>query len=158
MKKFFRIALLVLLLLFIAIQFRRPDRTRTDIITADHLFNRLAVPANVQGILKRSCFDCHSEQTIWPWYTNIAPVSWLVAGDVEHGRKKMNFSIWGRMSETKQASKFDDITDELKDGKMPLPKYLLMHPDAKLTQADKDLLIGWARAMSDSLGGGDKDK
>ncbi len=158
MKKFFRIALLILAILFVAIQFRRPERVTIETITADHIFNRMAVPANIRAILSRSCFDCHSDQTDWPWYSGIAPVSWLVAGDVERGRKKMNFSAWGKLALTRQSSKLDDIADEVKKGEMPLKIYLLMHPDANLSQADRAALSSWAGAMSDSLGGGDKDE
>jgi hypothetical protein len=80
---------------------------------------------------------------VWPWYTNVAPVSWLVAQDVRNGRAKMNFSEWGKIPESKQEARLEAICDEIKEGEMPLPNYLIIHGDAKLTQQEKDILCKW---------------
>jgi hypothetical protein len=85
----------------------------------------------------RACFDCHSNETVWPWYSNIAPVSWLVQQDVDQGRRRLNFSDWANTREK------GEIVEVISGGYMPPSKYLLMHPNAKLTQAEKDaFLIG----------------
>lgn len=89
-----------------------------------------------RALAKRACFDCHSNETVWPWYANIAPVSWLVQRDVEQGRKKMNFSDWGRRDEDAE-----EIREVILEGEMPLPSYLLMHPEARLTDDEKIRLI-----------------
>ncbi|HEY3249924.1 MAG TPA: heme-binding domain-containing protein, partial [Ignavibacteria bacterium] len=80
---------------------------------------------------------------VWPWYTNIAPASWLVAQDVRNGRAKMNFSEWGKIPESKQEARLEAICDKITEGEMPLPKYLIFHGDAVLTQQDKDALCKW---------------
>lgn len=88
-------------------------------------------------LAKRACFDCHSNETIWPWYSNIAPVSWLIANDVLEGRSHMNFSDWQR---GRQPS-ISEIIGEIEEGGMPPFQYLLMHQDAKLSAAEKQTLI-----------------
>jgi hypothetical protein len=146
MKKLFKIAFVVLILAFVVIQFFRPERTTTEVYGENHIIKIMNVPDNVHRILKRSCFDCHSNHTIWPWYSNIAPVSWLVAQDVNNGRKKMNFSEWGKIPESKREARLQAICDQIKDDNMPLPKYLIIHRDAKLTPPDKDILCMWVES------------
>ncbi|MCX6835926.1 MAG: heme-binding domain-containing protein [candidate division Zixibacteria bacterium] len=101
-------------------------------------------PVAVKQVLKKSCYDCHSNETIWPWYSYVAPVSWLVASDVSEARQKLNFSDWGVMSSEKQARIAEAVWDEVEKGDMPLSQYLLLHSDAKPTDADKVVLRGWA--------------
>ena len=86
-------------------------------------------------LAQRACFDCHSNEVVWPWYSNIAPVSWLVQHDVDEGLRYLNFSDWGRVREPYE------ILEVLQGGRMPPSQYLIMHPDAKLTQAEKDALV-----------------
>ena len=144
MKKILKIVFVVLLLGFIVIQFiNRPDKTTTTDITPGHITKVMTVPANVESILKRSCYDCHSDHTVWPWYTSIAPASWLVGDDVTKGRKKMNFSQWDKIPAAKQEARLNEICEEIKAEEMPLPPYLILHGDAKLSQADKDILCQW---------------
>jgi hypothetical protein len=151
MKKKFKISLYILIGLFLLIQVYRPERTRTDDITKDHLINVMNVPDNVQNILKRSCYNCHSEQTEWPWYSNIAPASWLVISDVTGARARMNLSEFGKYSKDKQSIKLSKICDMITNKEMPPTKYAMIHRDAVLTQEDKDILCNWANAVSDSL-------
>lgn len=145
MKKIIKISLIVIAAIIILIQLYRPERFTTAEVTDNHITKKLNVPPDVEKILKRSCFDCHSNHTIWPWYSNIAPMSWLVADDVRKGRNKMNFSEWGKMSASKQQIRLDKICDEISEGEMPLKNYLLIHKDAELSQADKDLLCSWSQ-------------
>jgi mono/diheme cytochrome c family protein len=91
-------------------------------------------------LAKRSCFDCHSNETVYPWYSNIAPVSWLVMNDTQEGRGRLNFSEWEAGSRRAQRSA-DEVGEVIADGRMPLPIYLLQHPNAKLTDAEKQALI-----------------
>ena len=90
-----------------------------------------------RALAKRACFDCHSNETVWPWYSYVAPVSWLIYNDVMEGRSKMNFSDWNRGYQPS----IGEIIGELQEGGMPLPQYLLMHPEARLTSAEKQQLI-----------------
>jgi hypothetical protein len=144
MKKIIKFALIILVIALVVIQFFRPDRVSTQDINDNDITKKMQVPDNVQQILKRSCFDCHSNHTVWPWYSNIAPMSWLVAQDVRKGRAKMNFSEWGKISPSKQEERLESICDEIKEDEMPLKNYLLIHGDAKLSQQEKDVLCKWA--------------
>ncbi|MEP7287181.1 MAG: heme-binding domain-containing protein [Chloroflexota bacterium] len=89
----------------------------------------------------RACYDCHSNQTVWPWYSNVAPVSWLIQHDVEEGRQYLNFSEWD-----KPQPKADRAADQVQRGEMPKSNYLPLHPSANLTPAEKDMLIQGLRA------------
>lgn len=144
MKKILKILIIVFAVLFILIQLYRPERFTTAEVTESHITNKLNVPPDVESILKRSCYDCHSNQTVWPWYSNVAPVSWLVIDDVNRGREKMNFSEWNKLSSSKQSIRLESICEEITENEMPLKPYLLLHADAELSQADKDLLCNWA--------------
>lgn len=95
-----------------------------------------------RALFKRACFDCHSNETVWPWYANIAPMSWLVQMDVNNGRSEMNFSEWDKY----QRINADLIAYQVTNDKMPLPQYLMLHPEARLTQAEKDQLVQGIRA------------
>jgi len=94
-----------------------------------------------RDLVKRACFDCHSNETIWPWYSNVAPVSWLVWNDVRAGRSRMNFSDWDRGFQPGAG----EIAEVLQEGEMPPAQYLLMHPAARLSAADKQALINGLR-------------
>jgi len=144
MKKILKIVLIILIIGFVVIQFiNRPDKTTVSETTAEDITKHMDVPANVQGILKRSCYNCHSNHTVWPWYSSVAPVSWFVADDVVKGRKKMNFSEWTKIPDAKKEARINAICEEITADEMPLPNYLLIHTDAKLSQADKDILCKW---------------
>jgi hypothetical protein len=89
-----------------------------------------------RALVKRACFDCHSNETIWPWYSNIAPISWLVQRDVDEGRQKLNFSEWGR-----GRIELDEMIEVIREGSMPMPIYMVQHPEARLTSAEKEQLL-----------------
>ena len=133
-----KIALIVIAVILIAIQFIPVDKTNPT-VTAE-----LDAPMEVISVFKRSCYDCHSNETVWPWYSNIAPVSWLVASDVEDARAHLNFSEWENLSRKDRVKMKEEIWEEIEDEKMPLWKYNVMHPEANLTQKDKNLIRGWA--------------
>jgi hypothetical protein len=143
MNKIIKLALILLIVAFVVIQFFRPERTSSEVYEENHVTKKLNVPDNVHQILKRSCFDCHSNHTSWPWYSNVAPVSWLVAKDVRNGRTKMNFSEWGKIPVSKQEARLESICEEIREGEMPLKEYLYLHPEAKLSPQEKDILCGW---------------
>ena len=105
-------------------------------------------PAEVKALLSRACYDCHSNQSVWPWYSKVAPVSWLVHRDVTEGRKHLNFSTWTQVSPERKAKKLGEVVEELQDGEMPPWFYLPMHPEAKLTPAEQETLIRWAKAAA----------
>ena len=98
------------------------------------------INSEVDLILRRSCFDCHSHETKWPWYSNLPIVSTLIAHDVREAREEMNFSKWGKYSRSKQQHLLKESLEEIMEGEMPMPIYLLMHPEARLSEADLQLL------------------
>lgn len=102
-------------------------------------------PRDVQAILERSCYDCHSNRTRWPWYSRVAPVSWLVARDVRLGRRELNFSEWPAFDFEEQDDLMAHIAKQVERGRMPLPIYLTMHPGARLSAADRRTLVAWAK-------------
>jgi hypothetical protein len=103
-----------------------------------------AAPANVRAILERSCYDCHSNETRWPWYSYVAPASWLVAHDVREGREHLNFTTWNRYDEEEQREKIEEIWEEVEEGKMPLWYYRFVHRSSKPNDEDRAALEAWS--------------
>ena len=130
----------VLSFLFIIIQFIPVDKKNPAIVS------EIPAPVEVQKILQRSCYDCHSHQTIWPWYSHVAPLSWLIAHDVKEGRENLNFSVWSDSDQRKQIKIFEEIQEVIEKKEMPLTTYLWMHPDARLDINDQMILKAWLRS------------
>ena len=97
----------------------------------------------LKTVLKKSCYDCHSNETVWPWYSYVAPVSWLVADDVHEGRRHLNFSNWQNIEVRKVSKAKQEIWEMVSEGEMPLSKYVLLHPEAKLSEKDKQIIKNW---------------
>lgn len=98
-------------------------------------------------VLRASCFDCHSNETVWPWYSHLAPISWLVASDVHRARKILNFSDWDRLGPDRQAEILADAQGEIEEGAMPPSRYLRLHRGAKLTPETKAALLSWMQGI-----------
>jgi hypothetical protein len=137
----FRIALGFVALL-LAAQLVRVERDNPPVQ------GEVPAPPEVRAILERSCYDCHSRKTRWPWYAHVAPTSWLVTHDVHHARRHLDFTAWDTYSEKKRAKRLREAWHEVKDGEMPLWYYLPMHPAARLSDADRTLLHEWTRAAA----------
>lgn len=140
MKWIKRIGLALIVLLVVA-QFIRPAHTNPPVDPA----KELQAPQSVAAILQRSCNDCHSNRTVWPWYANVAPVSWLLADDVKDGRREVNFSEWATFKPTRTARKLKEICEQVEKHEMPMKIYVPLHPDAKLSDADRKTLCDWAK-------------
>jgi len=123
----------------VIIQFIPIDRNNPPVA------GEIEAPEAVMAILKRSCYDCHSNETIWPWYSYVAPASWLVAKDVREGREELNFSVWDTYSEKRKNHKIKECGEEVEEGEMPLWFYLPLHPEAELSQDDIDLIVSWSK-------------
>jgi hypothetical protein len=136
----------------LVIQVFRPDRTNPKTDPARAIEAVLTPPSDVAHIIERSCGDCHSNRTAWPWYTNVAPVSWFVANHVHSGRRALNFSDWVDYPADRQARKLGAICNEVKEGNMPLGSYLLIHGNAKMSDAEKEVLCAWTDATRKRLG------
>ncbi len=143
--------LLVLLILFVAIQFMRPARNQSGQALQAAFSNTYTIPDNVHALFKNACFDCHTNNTFYPWYSNIQPVGWLLAKDINDGKAKLNFDEFGSMSSRRRISKLVGIQNRIEDGTMPLPVYQSMHPGARLTEEDRRVLIDWIQETKDSL-------
>jgi len=141
MKHFGRVmkwAALAFCVAFIAIQFVPVNRTNPP-VQGD-----LGASAEVVSVLRRACYDCHSNETVWPWYSRVAPVSWVIARDVHEGRAALNFSSWNRLSTKKQAEAIHESWKEVAEGEMPTWLYLALHPEARLSSADQSVLRAWS--------------
>jgi len=153
MKKCLSILFLVLLAIFIIIQFFRPAKN----ITADVSIHKndistiYFIPDSVHEILKTSCYDCHSNNTQYPWYNNIQPVAWWLSHHVKEGKRALNFSEFTSYPIRKKYKKLDGLIKQIQSDKMPLSSYTLIHRYAILTPNQKDKLINWATAIRDSI-------
>lgn len=149
--KLFKKILVVLAVIIVIAQFIRPSRENPLFDESKTLRAATQVPPDVATILDRSCNDCHSSQTDWPWYSNISPVSWYLVKHVNDGRKELSFSEWGSYSKKKAARKLKEIYEQISQGEMPFESYLLLHPSAKLSDTDKQLLCDWANQERQKL-------
>ncbi|HSU25318.1 MAG TPA: heme-binding domain-containing protein [Pyrinomonadaceae bacterium] len=145
-KKIVKVAAVVIVVLFVLIQFVRPDRNNPPINPAETLEASVQVPENVKTVLARSCADCHSNETYYPWYSNISPVSWFLANHIEDGRRELNMSVWSTYSDKKKAKKLEEVCEQVMENEMPLPSYLWIHRDAGLSDPERGLLCDWANA------------
>jgi hypothetical protein len=137
---------IVLACLFIIIQFRRPARTNPPIDQSQTIEAHTQMTPQVASILARSCNDCHSNKTVWPWYTNVAPISWFITDHVNEGRSHLNLSQWGHNDQRRQRKKLEEMCDEVKDGAMPLSSYTPLHAGSKLSPDDIKTLCNWTEA------------
>ena len=134
-----RRALIGLALVFVLVQLVPVDRANPPV------GGEVAAPGEVRAILRRACYDCHSNETVWPWYGRVAPVSWLLERDIREGRKEVDFSVFGQYAEKRRQRKWVEIPEQVETGKMPPWFYTAIHPDARLSEADRQALIRWAR-------------
>jgi len=143
--------LLALLMVLGVIQFIQPARNQGSGILATDISKKVIVPENVQQILRTACYDCHSNNTNYPWYSKIQPIGWLLASHIRKGKAELNFSDFGSYSLRRQKSKLNGIANSVRDDKMPLSSYTLMHKEARLSEEDKKLIIDWATRTKDSI-------
>jgi len=146
MRAWGRRILLVLLVLVVAVQFIPVGMANPPEDPALTVYVTVPVPPDIASILRRACQDCHSNQTVWPWYSRVAPVSWLIARDISKGRGELNLSEWGAYATRRKDRKLQEICQQVTRGEMPMPVYTLMHPQARLSDQDKKAMCDWADA------------
>ena len=151
LKKILKRTFQILLLAFIVIQFIRPAKNKSDGIGSTDITKVYPVPQNVQAILKNSCYDCHSNNTVYPWYASIQPAAWWLNDHIQEGKKELNFSEFGSYRIGKQYRKLDEVNKQVKEGEMPLESYLWIHKYAKLDEAQKLILASWVVSVRDSI-------
>jgi len=147
----FKKVLLGLLILFVLIQFYRPKRNIAAQPQPEDITNAYAVPAQVNNILERSCYDCHSNNTHYPWYAEVQPVRWWLDDHVEEGKRELNFNAFKSYAPRRQYIKLEETIELVKEGEMPLSSYTLIHSDAKLNDAEKQTLYKWAQSIRDTM-------
>jgi hypothetical protein len=146
-----------LALVFLGIQFVPNELPAVETNNSGDIIQSGLVSQVVAALLKKSCYDCHSNESVYPWYSHIAPSSWLVAKDIREGREELNFSEWDNYDMMKKLGLLDDISIAVSEGEMPLGIYLLMHSSAKLDEAQRQLIIDWAENAMDIVAEEEED-
>lgn len=141
----------ILLLAFVVIQFIRPEKNISEGVSDNDISKLYPMPENVQAILKTSCYDCHSNHTVYPWYANIQPAAWWLNNHIEEGKRELNFSEFAAYRIGRQYRKLNEINEQVKEGEMPLDSYLWIHKDAKLDENQKLTLANWVTALRDTI-------
>jgi hypothetical protein len=139
--------LLILLAILVIIQFIRPERNLHPGKQPASMADLYPVPADVHGILTKACNDCHSNNTRYPWYSNIQPVTWWLQDHINEGKRALNFDEFRNYTRRRQAKKMDEVAELVEKGAMPLDSYTWIHKDAKLTDTEKKTLVDWANGV-----------
>jgi len=148
--KIFKRILLILLIAFIAIQFVRPAKNEsTD--KSKHISTLYTVPADVNTILTKACNDCHTNNTIYPWYAAVQPVTWWLDDHIKDGKKHLNFDEYSTYNLRKQYHKMEEVLEQVKEKEMPLNSYTWVHLDAKLSDEERVALTSWAQSVMDTM-------
>lgn len=132
---------------FVGIQFIQPARNDNGQVRGSALTITVDVPADIRFILQRSCYDCHSNHTVYPWYSWIQPGAWFMNHHILKGKSELNFNDFGSYSPRKQQSKLKAISNSIRKNEMPLSSYTLIHRNARLTQTEKDRVIAWSYSL-----------
>ncbi len=151
MKNFFKQLFLILLVVFVVLQFFRPKTNVSDTPAINDITKVYSVPTNVMASLQTSCYDCHSNNTKYPWYSLVQPVAWWLADHIEEGKKEINFDEFATYSPRRQYKKFREINTQLEEDEMPLKSYTIIHGNAKLSMEQKVQIYNWTNAMMDSM-------
>lgn len=149
--KTLKIILLILLVAFVGVQFIPTERNQTNIVPVTDFMLVNNVPNNIKNKLQVSCYDCHSNNTKYPWYNKIQPVAWFLEEHIKDGKKELNFSEWESLSNRRKASKLRSIIKQIESGEMPLNSYTLIHKDAKFSKVETNEMINFITELKDSL-------
>ena len=143
--------IILLIVILIGIQFITIDKTNPSADMTKDFIDITNPPSELGNVIKSACYDCHSNHTRYPWYSDVAPFSWLIKEHVNNGRRHMNFSIWPDYKEAKKANKIDECIEMIKSDEMPLKGYVMLHEEAEITHEQKMQLISWFNELRDSL-------
>jgi hypothetical protein len=150
-KKIIKYTLISLLVLFIGIQFIRPEKNLGTITGPNDISHYVSVPENVKAILQRSCYDCHSNHTNYPWYVNVNPIALFMGGHISDGKAKLNFSDLSKFNERRLSHKLNSIADQVEQHEMPIGSYTLIHRNAVLNDAEIKIIKDWATTASQQI-------
>jgi len=149
--KILKIIAIIALVALIGIQFVPTSRNQSDIVPVTDFISTNNPPKEVASILRTSCYDCHSNNTKYPWYNKIQPVAWYLEDHVSHGKEEFNFSEFGDYSDRRKKSKLKSFISQLEKDKMPLESYTLINRDAKISDSEKELVLSWVNKLLDSI-------
>lgn len=151
MKRKLQLAGVVLLVLLIAIQFVKPAWNQSAVASPHDIRTKHAVPADVAALLRRACYDCHSNNTHYPWYAAVQPVGWWLTRHVNDGKRHLDFSEFSTYTTKRAKSKLGEIIEEVESHGMPLKSYTWLHPEARLTPAEIKLITDWAEGLQEEI-------
>lgn len=138
--------------ILVIMQFFRIDKTNPPVNDADDFVKIYNTPDSIQTMIKTSCYDCHSNETVYPSYSNIAPISWVVKSHINEGRENLNFSEFGKYNDNQKRHGLEEAAEEIEKGKMPMGQYTMIHKDAKLSESQKKVLIDYFTSIENSIG------
>lgn len=150
-KPISKMIITILVLLFIIIQFFGTAKNSSSAVAENAIEKHYTLPNKIQSILKSSCYDCHSNNTKYPWYNNFQPINWWLAGHINEGKRHLNFDEFNTLSATKKLHKLDEVVETIKTGEMPLRSYTLVHREAKLSDANKQEIEAWVLAVKNQI-------
>ncbi len=151
MKKLGKKIVLLLLVALVIMQFIPVDKPETTTDNPNDITKDISVPKEIAARLKTSCYDCHSNETKYPWYSKVAPVKWALFNHIEEGREHLNFSEWKTLSNDDKIDALDEVVEVLEEGEMPMESYLILHSEAKLSQQQKEDVMAWAESLMGQL-------
>ena len=151
-KKYIKWVLMLLLMILVILQFFPIDKSAPEYDSSNDFIMMHNPPEEVSGILKSACYDCHSFNTRYPWYSNIAPVSFWLKDHIDEARDELNFSEWGTFELRRKDHKLEEVVEKVGEGEMPLKSYLITHSDARLSAEQEKLLLDWIKEVRTSLG------
>jgi hypothetical protein len=143
MKKTLRYALFSMVIVLVGIQFIRVDKRAPPVNVEDDFLTLTRAPSEIAQLVREACYDCHSYETNYPWYSNLAPVSWWVKHHINEGRAHLNYNLFGTYTPKKQAHKIEESIEAIRDGWMPLDAYAWNHPEARLSAEQRTMLADW---------------
>jgi len=143
--------LLALLILLVAIQLFRPEKNLSGSNNPNAIDVHYTIPKEIGSVLRNSCYDCHSNNTSYPWYSNVQPFAWWLQNHVNEGKEELNFDEFNGYDAKKKIHKLDEVVEMIKEDEMPLSSYTLIHRQAELSPQDKDMLIAWASKLQKNI-------
>ncbi len=149
--KILKTIVLALLVVFIGIQFIPTERNQSEIVPEADFLLVNNTPEKIGNLLQVSCYDCHSNNTKYPWYNKIQPIAWFLEDHIIEGKKELNFSEWDDYSNRRKKSKLKSIISQIRDDEMPLFSYTIIHGDAKFSESEKKLVMDYMKRIKDSL-------
>ena len=149
--KIVKIIAVVLLVAFVGIQFVPTERNQSDVVPKTDFMLVSSVPDHIKSKLQTSCYDCHSNNTQYPWYNKVQPIAWFLEDHIKEGKAELNFNEWDSLSNRRKKSKLRSIIKQIESDKMPLDSYTLIHKDASFSETEKQELIKWVEQLKDSI-------